>query len=53
MIIKNIYKPIDHISEQNNFHIPEGYPQLRFETNDENDQQIKHDLTMLLLKGWV
>lgn len=43
----------NHISEQNNFVFPQGYPQLRFEINDENDQQIKHDLTMLLLKGWV
>lgn len=43
----------NHISEQNKFIFPEGYPHLQFESKDENEQQIKHDLNMFLMKCWV
>ena len=40
----------NHISEQNTFIFPEGYPQLRFTTIDENQEQIKHDINLFLMR---
>ncbi len=37
-----------HISEQNKFVFPKGYPQLVFDTQDENQQQIKQDVSMYI-----
>lgn len=42
-----------HISEKNSFIFPEGYPHIHAISNNENEEKIKHDLNMLLLKGWV
>tara|TARA_B100000212_G_C27308165_1_gene504544 strand:+ start:13 stop:537 length:525 start_codon:yes stop_codon:yes gene_type:complete len=41
----------NHISEQNKFIFPTGYPQLQFETRDENQEQIKHDVNLLIIKN--
>tara|TARA_B100000900_G_scaffold303663_1_gene262259 strand:- start:219 stop:746 length:528 start_codon:yes stop_codon:yes gene_type:complete len=35
----------DHISEQNSFIFPEGYPQLQFTTLDDKQEQIKQEVT--------
>ena len=40
----------NHISEQNKFIFPPGYPNLRFETRDENYDKIKHDVNLLFIK---
>lgn len=40
----------NHISEQNTFIFPEGYPQLIFTTIDENQEQIKHDINLFFMK---
>ena len=39
-----------HISEQNQFIFPEGYPNMILDTSDHNMEQIKHDINMFILK---
>ena len=42
-----------HISEQNSFTFPDGYPHLQFVSSEENEEKIKHEINLLMLKSWV
>jgi len=41
---------MNHVSEQNNFIFPDGYPHLRLKTTDENQEKNKHEINLLSLK---
>ena len=41
---------MNHVSEQNNFIFPDGYPHLRLKTSDENQEKNKHEINLLSLK---
>lgn len=46
-------KALCHISEQNSFTFPDGYPHLQFVSSEENEEKIKHEINLLMLKSWV
>lgn len=50
---KEHMKASAHISERNSFIFPEGYPHLQFVSTEENENKIKHELSLIMLKGWV
>ena len=41
---------MDHISEQNCFVFPEGYPHLVLDMSVSNEEKIKHEVNLLFLK---
>ena len=46
-------KALCHISEQNSFTFPDRYPHLQFVSSEENEEKIKHEINLLMLKSWV
>ena len=41
---------INHISEQNLFLYPDGYPQLSLHITENNENQILHEVNLLVMK---
>ena len=44
---------VNHLSEQNLFLFPDGYPQLNLITDDEHNKQNIHDVNLLVMKNNV
>ena len=41
---------VNHLSEQNLFLFPDGYPQLNLITDDEHNKQNIHNVNLLVMK---